>query len=83
MAIIENMTLSELKEKLNSLQLPGDTDLVVTIEKKEETKKTWDKQKALEAMKKLKGSGNGRLVDALLKERNIECNKDNLKETSC
>jgi hypothetical protein len=37
-----------------------------------ESKKVWNKQKALEAIKKLKGSGNGRLVDALLKERSAE-----------
>ncbi len=37
-----------------------------------ESRKVWNKEKALEAMKKLKGSGNGKLVDALLKERSIE-----------
>ena len=38
-------------------------------EEKPGSKKRWDRQKALEAMKKLKGSGNGKLVEALLRER--------------
>ncbi|MDM8557317.1 hypothetical protein [Candidatus Parabeggiatoa sp. HSG14] len=35
-------------------------------------KKQWNKSCALEAMKKLKGSGNGQLIAALLNERQKE-----------
>lgn len=69
MATIKNVTLSKLQEKLNSLQLPSNAQLTIIIEENVGIKNVWDKQKALEAMKKLKGSGNGKLVDALLKER--------------
>ncbi len=68
MQTMKHITLSELNEKFNSLHLPSGTRLTVTIEDKE-IKKPFDKQKGLEAMKKLKGSGNGNLVAALLKER--------------
>jgi len=44
--------------------------MVVLTTKK--STKVWNRQKALEAIKKLKGSGNGRLVEALLKERSTE-----------
>jgi len=69
MATIKHITLAELQKKLNSLKLSSDTHLTVTIEEKKASKKIWNKQKALEVMMKLKGSGNGNLVDTLLKER--------------
>jgi len=69
MATIKHIPLSKLREKLQSLQLPFDTRLTVTIEENKGIKKVWNKQKALKAMKRLKGSGNGGLVGALLKER--------------
>jgi hypothetical protein len=68
-ATIEHITISEFKEKLNTLKLPSDTYITVTIEEKPGNKKRWDKQKALEAIEKLKGSGNGKLVEALLRDR--------------
>lgn len=69
MATIEHITVSEFKKKLDTLQLPSDTHITVTIEDKQGSKKRWDKQKALEAIEKLKGSGNGKLVEALLRDR--------------
>ncbi|MGR3180075.1 MAG: hypothetical protein ACUZ8E_18700 [Candidatus Anammoxibacter sp.] len=69
MTTIKHVTLSELQKKFNSLHLPSHTRLTVTIEDDEIIKKTINKKNALEAMKKLKGSGNGNLVAALLKER--------------
>ena len=75
MATIENITLSELQEMLGSLNLRPDTRMTVTIEDSEVTEDALKRQKALKAMKRLKGSGNGNLVAALLKERE----KDALK----
>jgi predicted house-cleaning NTP pyrophosphatase (Maf/HAM1 superfamily) len=75
MATIENITLIELQKMLGSLNLPSDTRITVTIEDNEVTEKALKREKALKAMKKLKGSGTGNLVTALLKERE----KDALK----
>jgi hypothetical protein len=51
-----------------------EAELAETVQKctdfeTKKVKKRWDKARALEAMKKLKGSGNGRLVAVLLEER--------------
>jgi len=66
---IEHVTLSELQELLQSLQLPPTTRLTVKFEDAQITQKALKRQKAVDAMKKLKGSGNGNLVSALLSER--------------
>ncbi|MFQ5772443.1 MAG: hypothetical protein ACE5HX_18045 [bacterium] len=49
--------------------------MTVTIEDGQVTENALKRQKVLKAMKRLKGSGNGNLVTALLKERE----KDALK----
>ncbi len=72
MSTIEHVTLSELQELLHSLQLPPDTRLTVKFEDAQAVQKALKRQKAIEAMKKLKGSGNGNLVAALLAEREKE-----------
>jgi len=69
MSTIEHVTLSELKKLLPSLRLPPDARLTVTIEDKQMAEKALKRQKALAAMRKLKGSGNGHLLATLLKER--------------
>lgn len=74
MSVIEHVTFSELQDLLRSLQLPSDTRLTVQFEDAQAMQKVLKRQKAVEAMKKLKGSGNGNLVTALLAERE----KDNL-----
>ena len=74
MSTIEHVTLSELQNLLQTLELPPDTRLTVTFENKEKAQKVLKRQKAAEAMKRLKGSGNGKLVTALLAERE----RDNL-----
>ncbi len=66
---IEHVPLSELQKTIQSLKLPKDTKVTLTIEDKEAAQKTLKRQKALEAMRKLRGSGNGNLVDTLLQER--------------
>lgn len=72
MAPIERVTLSELQDLLQSLKLPPDTRLTVEFEDAQVVQKAFKRQKAIEAMKKLKGSGNGNLVSALLTEREKE-----------
>jgi hypothetical protein len=74
MSTIEHVTLSELQNLLQTLELPPDTRLTVTFENKQKAQKILKRQKAAEAMKRLKGSGNGKLVTALLAERE----RDNL-----
>jgi hypothetical protein len=75
MSTIEHVTLSELQDLLQSLQLPPETRLTVKFEDAQAVEKALKRQKAIEAMKKLKGSGNGNLVTALLTEREKEALK--------
>ena len=56
-------------EELNQLPISSKTKLSVTIEEAENRR-----QIALEAMKKLKGSDNGNLLDTLYKSREAERN---------
>jgi len=68
MTQIKNINLSELHKKLDSLHFPSDAQLSVTIEGGK-IKHKWNRRKSMDAMKKLKGSGNGKLLDALIRER--------------
>jgi hypothetical protein len=72
MSTVEHVTLSELQNLLQSLQLPPETRLTVKFEDAQAVEKALKRQRAIEAMKKLKGSGNGNLVTALLVEREKE-----------
>lgn len=63
MKVLEHITLKEL----NNLPLRGETLLTVSIEETEKVKSL-----AVKAMKKLRGSGNGKLFKALLKDRKTE-----------
>ena len=72
MSMIKHVTLSELQDLLKSLRLPRDTRLTVEFEDAQAIQKAAKMQKAVAAMKKLKGSGNGNLVTALLAEREKE-----------
>ncbi|MFQ5709344.1 MAG: hypothetical protein ACE5HO_17945 [bacterium] len=75
MSTLSSITLSELKSLLRSLKLPSDTKLSVTFEDEQANAEILKRKTAISAMKKLKGSGNGKLVSVLLKERQ----KDKLK----
>ena len=66
---LSSITLSELESLLRHLKLPSDTKLTVIFEDKRTGAEVLRRKKALAAMKKLKGSGNGRLVSTLLEER--------------
>lgn len=72
MSTIEHVTFSELQNLVQSLQLPPETRLKVEFEDAQAVQKALKRQRAVEAMKKLKGSGNGNLVNALLTEREKE-----------
>jgi hypothetical protein len=61
--LLEHISLKEL----NKLPIKSETMLTVTIEDKQKSKSL-----ALRAMKKLRGSGNGKLTQRLLKERKAE-----------
>ena len=69
MATLEHLTFSELEKLIRTLDLPSDTRLTVTFDDEKVTQKAVKRQKALDAMKQLKGSGNGKLVATLLTER--------------
>jgi hypothetical protein len=69
MATLEHLTFSELEKLIRTLKLPSDTRLTVTFDDEKITQKAMKRQKALDAMSRLKGSGNGKLVATLLSER--------------
>jgi len=64
-----NTTLSELRPFLDHLSLPSKTKLKIIFEDNDTDSEIRKRQMAIDAMGKLKGSGNGNLVDALLRER--------------
>ena len=70
-----NITLSELKFYLNHLSLPSETQLRIIFDDDNIAVEILKRKRAIDAMKKLRGSGNGNLVNALLRERE----KDKLK----
>jgi hypothetical protein len=69
MSTLENITLSEFKAFINHVKLPAKTRLTVTFEDDPSAVEILKRKRAIEAMQKLRGSGNGNLVNALLKER--------------
>jgi hypothetical protein len=69
MQTLENIILSEFQELLNHVKLPIKTRLTVTFQDDQSAMEILKRKRAIEAMQKLKGSGNGNLVNVLLKER--------------
>jgi hypothetical protein len=69
MQTIENLTLSEFQDLLSHVKLPTKTRLTVTFEDDQSAVEILKRKRAIEAMQKLRGSGNGNLVTALLNER--------------
>lgn len=72
MSRLENVTLPDLQNFWNSMQLPSDIRFTVKFEEPAKIQKALKRQRALAAMAKLRGSGNGKLVDALFAERERE-----------
>ena len=69
MTKLENITLSEFKALINHVKLPAKTRLSVTFVEDQSAIEIFKRKRATEAMQKLRGSGNGNLVTALLEER--------------
>lgn len=69
MSTLESVTVSELTDLLHTLQLPPNTRMKIIFEDETAVQTAIKRKKALEAMQKLKGSGNGNLVNALLTDR--------------
>jgi hypothetical protein len=72
MATFAQITLSEFQLLLRGVTLPSETTVIVTFEDEQAAIAIVQRQKALDAMRKLRGSGNGKLVTALLHERERE-----------
>lgn len=72
-----HITLAEFQSLLQVVRLPSETTLTVTFEDEQATLALLKRKKALDAMKKLRGSGNGNLVNALLHERQREREREN------
>lgn len=69
MTTLAHITLSEFESLVQSVKLPSETRLTVTAEDDRAAVEMMKRKKALEAMQKLRGSGNGNLVNVLLQER--------------
>ena len=69
MTKLAHITLSEFEFLAQNAKIPLDTRLTITIEDERVSLEILKRQKALSAMKKLRGSGNGNLVETLLNER--------------
>ena len=72
MATLAHITLSEFESLIRFVRLSPETRVTVTFEDQQAAIAILKRQKALEAMQKLRGSGNGRLVNVLLQERERE-----------
>lgn len=72
MTTLTHITLSEFQTLLKGIQLPRETRLTVTFEDKQSAMAIAQRNKALEALHKLRGSGNGNLLRVLLEDRERE-----------
>lgn len=72
---MSTVTLSEFQSLLNYVRLPSETRLIISFEDDKSGIEILKRKRAIEAMQKLRGSGNGNLINALLRERK----KDKLK----
>lgn len=73
-----NITLSELQFFFENIALPSETKLTITFDDNAAAEML-KRRRYVEAMKKLRGSGNGNLVETLLRERR----RDRLNEQIC
>lgn len=74
MTTLVHITLSEFQTLLRGVQLPRETRLTVTFEDERSAIAIAQRKKAIEAMRKLRGSGNGNLMKVLLQDREQEKN---------
>ncbi len=73
-----NMTLSELQFFMEHISLPSETRLTIIFDDSASAE-ILKRMRSIEAMKRLRGSGNGNLVETLLRERR----RDRLNEQIC
>jgi hypothetical protein len=69
MSTMINSTISELQFLLNQAQLPSKTRIRIIFEDKNRGAEILKRKRAIEAMRQLRGSGNGNLLDVLLTDR--------------
>ncbi|MCP4696636.1 MAG: hypothetical protein GY862_07285 [Gammaproteobacteria bacterium] len=69
MITLAHITLSEFESLARGVKLPLETRLTVIFEDDQTAVELVKQKKALEAMRRLRGSGNGNLVNVLLQER--------------
>ncbi|MFZ2955440.1 MAG: hypothetical protein WA705_00890 [Candidatus Ozemobacteraceae bacterium] len=69
MPTLAHITLSEFESLVHQARLPSETRLTVMFEDERAVIEVMKRKKALDAMGKLRGSGNGKLVTVLLQER--------------
>jgi hypothetical protein len=74
MTTFERITISEVSQLFKALKLPPTSQLTVIIKDNELVEKELERQQVLTAMQKLKGSGNGKLLDCLFEARTLERN---------
>ncbi len=74
MSTLTHITLSEFQTLLRCVQLPVETRLTVTFEDERSAMAILQRKRALEAMRKLRGSGNGNLLTVLFQDREQEKN---------
>jgi hypothetical protein len=69
------VTIAELQSLLQTLHLPTDTRVTITFSEDPALEVALQRQKAVLAMKKLRGTGNGRLVKTLLQEPTLDASR--------
>ena len=69
MTTLSHITLSDFESLMQIAKLPSETRITVTVEDDRASLELVKRRKALAAMKKLRGSGTGYLVETLLQER--------------
>ncbi|ETR69967.1 MAG: hypothetical protein OMM_09159 [Candidatus Magnetoglobus multicellularis str. Araruama] len=69
MSTMINSTISELQFLLNQAQLPSKTRIRIIFEDKNRGAEILKRKRTIEAMRQLRGSGNGNLLDVLLTDR--------------
>ncbi|GAK53148.1 hypothetical protein U14_04408 [Candidatus Moduliflexus flocculans] len=72
MSTLAHITVSEFQRLLQESRLPDDTKISVIFEDQHIGIEMSKRQRAYDALQKLKGSGNGRLSATLLKDREQE-----------
>ncbi len=82
MSTLKKITLSEFQLLLKYAKLPLETRMTVIFDDDKSEVEILKQKRTFEVMKKLRGSGNGRLVKVLLQEREKDLKHIKLKEAT-